>query len=161
MQPREWMALGADADGPEQGRVMAVYPATEGLSFKVVRSILDNNLDALLPLADEYLPKEILERGMVPGFRDALRMVHRPATLEEAHAGRSRLAFEELLFVQLLHHRARALARTPRAGIQFANKRDLTTRLRESLPYELTGAQVRAIREIVVDMCSDRRMHRL
>src|SRR5205823_7935461 len=39
--------------------------------------------------------------------------------------------------------------------------RDLTTRLREALPYQLTGAQVRAVREIVADMCSDRRMHRL
>ncbi len=161
VQPREWMNLGSDADGPEQGRVLAVYPATEGLSFKVVRSILDNNLDALLPLADEYLPPRLLERAMVPGFRDALRMVHRPATLAEAKLGRSRMAFEELLFVQLLHHRARVLARTPREGVQFTNKRQLTTRLREKLPYELTGAQIRAIREIVGDMTSERRMHRM
>ena len=48
-----------------------------------------------------------------------------------------------------------------RRGIRFENKRDLTTRLREKLPFELTGAQVRASREIFADMCSDRRMHRL
>ncbi len=76
-------------------------------------------------------------------------------------AGRSRLAFEELFFVQLLQQRAKDLARTHRAGIQFVNRRALTTKLRESLPFQLTGAQVRTIREIVADMTSDRRMQRL
>ena len=75
--------------------------------------------------------------------------------------GRSRLAFDELFFVQLLHQRAKELSRTPRSGIRFTNKRELTTRLRESLPFQLTGAQVRATREIVADMASDRRMQRL
>src|SRR6185436_11806581 len=97
----------------------------------------------------------------VPPIRDALRMVHRPASLAEAQEGRARLAFEELFFVHVLHQRAKALAREVRRGIRFENRRDLTSRLREALPYELTGAQVRAAREIFVDMCSDRRMHRL
>src|SRR5690606_31338518 len=67
----------------------------------------------------------------------------------------------ELFFVQLLHRRANQMARRPRAGIVFEPRRTLTTRLRESLPFVLTGAQVRAIREIVSDMASPRRMHRL
>src|SRR6185437_195593 len=45
--------------------------------------------------------------------------------------------------------------------IRFSNKRALTTRLRETLPFQLTGAQVRSVREIFADMCSDRRMQRL
>jgi ATP-dependent DNA helicase RecG len=97
----------------------------------------------------------------VPAIRDALRMVHRPSTLAEALEGRARLAFEELFFVHLLHQRAKTLARDVRRGIRFENKRDLTSRLRQVLPYELTGAQVRAVREIVEDMASDHRMHRL
>src|SRR6185295_20227304 len=84
-----------------------------------------------------------------------------PTSLAEAMEGRARLAFEELFFVQLLHQRAKSLAREARRGIRFENKRDLTSRLRQALPYELTDAQVRAAREIFVDMCSDRRMHRL
>src|SRR6185437_13866577 len=107
---------------------------------------------------EEYLPVEVLRSAGVPGIADALRMVHRPVTLEEAMRGRSRLAFEELFFVQLLHQRARELARMHRAGIGFVNKRTLTSRLRESLPFQLTSAQVRAVREIVADMCSARRM---
>ena len=161
LQPREFVNLGEADEGTASGRVLSVYPATEGLSFKVIRSILDANLDALLPLVDEYLPKALYAAAGVPSIRDALRMVHRPATLAEAHAGRSRLAYEELLFVQILHRRANALARETRDGIAFVNRRELTSSLKRALPYELTGAQTRALREIVADMCSDRRMHRL
>jgi ATP-dependent DNA helicase RecG len=161
LQPREFINLGDDEEGTDQGRVLSVYPATEGLSFKVIRSVIDAHLDGLLGLVNEYLPAEILSRAGVPAIRDALRMVHRPASLAEAMQGRSRLAFEELFFIHILHQRAKALARDARHGIRFENKRDLTTRLRQALPYELTAAQVRASREIFVDMCSERRMHRL
>jgi ATP-dependent DNA helicase RecG len=161
LAPREFINLGEDEEGTEQGRVLSVYPATEGLSFKIIRSIIDSHLDGLLALAEEYLPRPVLSQAGVPDIRDALRMVHRPASLAEAMLGRSRLAFEELFFIQILHQRAKAVARVSRRGIRFDNKRDLTSRLREALPYELTGAQVRASREIFADMCSDRRMHRL
>jgi ATP-dependent DNA helicase RecG len=161
LAPREFINLGDDEGGTDKGRVLSVYPATEGLSFKVIRSIIATHLDGLLPLVDEYLPADVLSLGAVPPIRDALRMVHRPETLAEALLGRERLAYEELFFVHILHQRARTLARTARKGITFTNKRDLTTRLRESLPFQLTNAQVRASKEIVGDMCSDARMHRL
>ena len=161
LAPREFVNLGPDDEGTARGRVLAVYPATEGLSFKVIRHIVDANLDALLPQVTEYFPAEILKAAGVAGIADALRMVHRPRTMAEAIAGRDRLAFEELFFVHVLHQRVKVLARETRRGIRFENKRNLTTRLRESLPYQLTNAQVRALREIVSDMCSDRRMHRL
>jgi ATP-dependent DNA helicase RecG len=159
-QPREFVNLGDD-DGAAAGRVLSVYPATEGLSFKLLRTIIETHLDALLPQLEEYLPSDVLRAAGVPGIADALRMVHRPATVDEAMAGRARLAFEELFFVQLLHQRARDLARVHRAGIRFVNRRELTSRLRESLAFQLTGAQVRAVREIIADMCGARRMQRL
>jgi ATP-dependent DNA helicase RecG len=161
LQPREFVNLGADETGTAQGRVLSVYPATEGLSFKLIRSIVDTHLDGLLSQVTEYLPADALKSAGVPGIADALRKVHRPSSIAEAMEGRSRLAFEELFFVQLLHQRAKELAREHRAGIRFVNKREMTTKLRESLPFQLTGAQVRSIREIVADMVSDRRMQRL
>jgi ATP-dependent DNA helicase RecG len=163
LQPREFINLGDDegADETAQGRVLSVYPATEGLSFKVIRSIIESHLDALLPLVTEYLPAGVLATAGVSGIADALRMVHRPASIAEAMAGRARLAFEELFFVHILQQRAKQLAREHRRGISFQNRRDLTTRLRAILPYQLTNAQVRSLREIFADMCSDRRMQRL
>jgi ATP-dependent DNA helicase RecG len=161
LQPREYVNLGDDDSGTAQGRVLSVYPATEGLSFKVIRGIIESHLDELLPLVTEYLPRDVLSTAAVPAIADALRMVHRPASLGEAMEGRARLAFEELLFVQLLQQRAKALARETRRGIHFENRRELTTRLREALPFQLTGAQARVLREIFTDMCSERRMQRL
>jgi ATP-dependent DNA helicase RecG len=161
LQPREYVNLGDDENGTAAGRVLAIYPATEGLSFKVIRGIVESHLDELLPLVTEYLPRELLRVAAVPSIGDALRMVHRPSSIGEAMEGRARLAFEELLFVQILQQRAKSLAREVRTGIRFENKRDLTTKLREALPFSLTGAQGRMLREIFADMCSDHRMHRL
>jgi ATP-dependent DNA helicase RecG len=161
LQPREYVNLGSDADGIAEGRVLSVYPATEGLSFKVIRGIIEQHLDALLPLVQEYLPAELLRKCSLPPLRDALRMLHRPKSIAEATHGRDRLAYEELLFVQLLQRRANRLAREERAGITFVNRRELTSALRESLPFELTAGQKGAIGEIVRDMSSDRKMHRL
>lgn len=162
LQPREFVNLGPEEEGTtEGGRVLAVYPSTEGLSVRLLRGLVQQYLDALLPLVDEPLPTSLLQEAGVPPLREALRMVHRPASVAEALDGRSRLAFEELLCVQILHRRANHVAREARHGIAFANRRDLTSKLRAVLPFSLTGAQARTIREIVGDMSSPRRMHRL
>lgn len=165
LQPRELVNMGrADEEGLENGmggRVLSVYPATEGLSFRQLRSLIDDHLDTLLPLVRESLPLELLERAVLPPLSEALRMVHRPASVAEAMRGRERLAMEELLFFHILQLRAKSLARERRDGIVFVNRRDLTSRLKESLSFELTAAQVRATREIVADMCGEHRMHRL
>jgi ATP-dependent DNA helicase RecG len=161
VQPREFVNLGDVAEGALEGRVLAIYPATEGLSVKLIRSLIETHLDALLPLAHEYLPRAALAGVEVPPLGDALRMVHRPRSLAEANAGRARLAYEELLFVQLLHRRGNAIARDKRSGIVFVNRRELTTALKAALPFALTGAQTRVLREIVADMVSRTRMHRL
>ncbi len=161
LQPREWVNLGGDTSSFREGRVLSVYPATEGLSFKVIRGMLETHLDALLALVREYLPREMLKKLALPSLPDALRMLHRPASIAEALRGRDRLAYEELLFVHLLQRRSNALAREKRRGITFTNRKELTSALRTVLPFTLTGSQATAIREIVADMCSDQKMHRL
>jgi ATP-dependent DNA helicase RecG len=161
LRPREFVNLGADDAGTAGGRVLAVYPATEGLSFKQIRALIERHLDSLLPLVEEHLPEPLRRELGLVDFEDALRLVHRPASLREAERGRDRLAFDELFFVHLLHRRANLVAREVRAGIVFQQRRSLTSRFKEQLPFTLTGAQRRAVREIVGDMCSPRRMHRL
>jgi len=161
MAPREYVNLGADADATGAGRVLAVYRATEGLSFKMIRQLVDKHLDALLPLVKEYLPPQLVAEAGLPQLPDALRAMHRPTSVAEAQQARARLAYEELLFVHLLQRRAHDLAKQARDGIRFVNKKELTSKFREVLPFELTKAQVRAVREIVTDMCAPERMHRL
>jgi ATP-dependent DNA helicase RecG len=161
VQPREYVNLGDDSEGTAGGRILAIYPTTEGLTVKTIRSLIDRHLDALLPLVSDPLPRDVVSSAGVVSLPEALRMVHRPASLAEAVEGRNRLAFEELLFVQLLHRRANAIAREARAGVPYVNRRELTSALKAALPFALTGAQVRVLREIVGDMCSGRKMHRL
>jgi ATP-dependent DNA helicase RecG len=107
------------------------------------------------------MPENIRQSMHLPGLPEALRAVHRPATVEEAEQGRRRLAFDELFDLQLMLIRARAVAKRHRSGVAFSIKRDLTTRLKESLPWELTKDQQQAIREITGDMTAPERMHRL
>ncbi|HEX8849336.1 MAG TPA: OB-fold nucleic acid binding domain-containing protein, partial [Gemmatimonadaceae bacterium] len=75
--PREMVNLGDEDEGTAQGRVLSVYPATEGLSFKVIRTLLDTHLDTLLAQVKETLPAGVLAPARVPALPDALRMVHR------------------------------------------------------------------------------------
>ena len=159
--PREFLIL-ADAGeaGPERGIILPVYPATEGLSHKQIRALVQQHLDILLPLVVDPHPAQRTALDLL-GLRPALEHVHRPDTLADAEAGRRRLAFDEFFDQQLVQARARFLAKRARAGIRFVMKRDLTTRLAERLPFELTADQRRAIREITADMTAPERMHRL
>jgi ATP-dependent DNA helicase RecG len=164
MAPREYVILAdtdSEGDPLSGGKVLPVYPATEGLSHKVIRSLIDRHLDELIPLSDDVLPSNARTGLALPALAEALRSVHRPRSLEEAERGRRRLAFDELFDLQLMLIRARAVAKRRRSGVAFSLKRDLTTRLKESLPWELTGDQNSAIREITADMTSPDRMHRL
>src|SRR5919112_738252 len=164
MAPREYVVLAdaeTDADPLTAGKVLPVYPATEGLSHKVIRSLIERHLDRLIALCDDGLPEPLRQSLDLPALGDALRAVHRPATAEEAELGRRRMAFDELFDLQLMLIRARTVAKRHRSGVAFTIKRDLTTRLKESLPWDLTGDQQRALREITADMTAPERMHRL
>ena len=161
LQPREFVNLGNEQTGLAEGRVLSVYAATEGLSFKVIRGIIESHIDALLPLVKEHLPASILRTARLSSLPDAMRKVHRPQSIADALEGRDRLAFDEFLFMHILMRRSNRLARLQRAGIRFENRKELTSALRAALPYSLTSSQVKAIREIVEDMSSDRKMHRM
>ena len=151
LAPREYIIL-ADADGDADpvaaGKVLPVYPATEGLSHKVIRSLIERHLDGLIALTEDVLPEPQRRSLDLLPLREALQAVHRPVTLDMAELGRRRLAFDELFDLQLMMIRARTLAKRQRTGIAFSLKRDLTTNLKESLPWQLTDDQQRAIREI-------------
>jgi ATP-dependent DNA helicase RecG len=164
--PREFVVL-AEAEDEAAGhplaggRVLPVYPATEGLSHKVIRGLIGRHLDDLIGLSREFLPDELREQFDLPTLPDALREVHRPASAAAAERGRRRLALDELLDLQLMLGRARYLAKRGRRGVAFENRRELTTGLKDRLPWPLTTDQRQAIREILADMTSADRMHRL
>lgn len=163
IQPREFVVLGREDDpSDDAGMVLPIYAATEGLSQRMLRSILDANLDRLLEdvEAEEVFRPDYLRQRGLPGLRDALDLLHRPPTVQEAEAGRRRLAYDELFFLQLLHARTRHEL-TERQGTTFRRSNELLRAAHETLPFALTDAQTQAIREIFSDMTSPRRMNRM
>jgi len=163
LAPREFLILADDEEdgAPDGGRILPVYPATEGLSHKMIRGLVDRHLDTLLGLVTDGLPVALRAELSLPTLGEALRAVHRPESVAEAERGRRRLAFDELFDLQLMLVRARTLAKRQRSGIAFEVRRELTSALKAALPYQLTDDQKRAIREITADMTAPERMHRL
>lgn len=167
MSPREYIVLddaaseGGEAPAPPAGKILPIYPATEGLSHRTIRFLLNQHLEALIGLSRDNLPPKMSAELELLPLPDALRAVHRPSSMDEAEQGRRRLAFDELFDLQLMLVRARALAKRQRSGIAFELMKTYTTRLKDSLPWALTEDQRRAVREITQDMTSAERMHRL
>ena len=161
--PREFIVLAEPDDASESnpGLVLPVYPATEGLTHRQIRALVQQHLNELLPLVTDPHPATFRASHDLIELRRALELMHRPKNVEDAELGRRRLAFDELFDQQLVQARARHLAKRARAGIRFTLKRELTTRLKEHLPFELTGDQRHAVREITDDMTAALRMHRL
>ena len=127
--PREFVVLADEGEArPERGLVLPIYPATEGLTHRQIRTLIHQHLDALLGLAVDPHPPRLRAAVGIPDLRAALAAVHRPRDPDDAEAGRRRLAFDELFDQQLVQARARHLAKRARAGIEFALKKELTTR---------------------------------
>ncbi len=164
LNPREFVVLNepdGETDAGPRGKVLPVYSATEGLSHKVIRGLIDRHLDQMIAFSRDPLPEAIPAGLSLPPLPEALRLVHRPPTIIEAEVGRRRLAFDELLDLQLMLARARLLARRQRPGPAFTVRQTFTTGLLKSLPWALTADQKRVLREITEDMTSPVRMHRL
>ncbi|MEM7417062.1 MAG: ATP-dependent DNA helicase RecG [Gemmatimonadota bacterium] len=173
IQPREFTVLerASDSEGPSStsspsgmdGVVFVSYPASEDLPQWVLRGVFEKNLDAMLEWAndDEYLDPDARRRLDLPSLSEALAMMHRPSSLYAAETGRRRLAFDELFFLQLVQAQVRRHATEVEPGVVSTRSNELIKPLHEALPYALTGAQARALREVYADMRSARRMNRM
>ena len=147
----------------EEGRATAdfapVYPAAEEIPATTVRRVVDTALPLLLHVPDP-LPAELREREGLALKRDALAVVHRPRDLGEAETARQRLAFEELLVLQVgIARRTAERERTLAPGL--GEPGELIHRYREALPFALTPYQEQAIRELDNDLPRTVPMQRL
>jgi len=158
-----------DAEEIEQfltGKTLPTYPMTQGLrnagvTMRHMRSIVEHVLESALMDITEPLPETILlQRGLM-GKQQALRELHVPTSLAHIDRARYRMKYEELFVFELLLAARRQSRRSPEAGISMQAKSAHARSLIESLPYSLTNAQKRVIREIVADMTSGLPMNRL
>jgi ATP-dependent DNA helicase RecG len=136
-----------------------VYPAAEDVAQKRLRDLRAQALE-LVRDAGEPLPASLRADESLPLRSDALVALHRPRSLAEAEAGRSRLAFDELFVLQLALARA-AAAREQASAEPLGPPGELLERYRSSLPFTLTDDQERAIGELDRDLGRSIPMQRL
>ena len=149
-----------DEEMVSTGRLAPVYPLTEGLSNKKVRALVRQVLDDYLALVSDPLPAELRAEWALPSLADALSQVHFPDDSESQARAMRRLAFDELLAVQLgVLQRRRALRASPAPAMTLpAGWRDLFA---AQLPFPLTNAQARVIDETLRDLAQPVPMTRL
>ena len=157
-----------DAQGMEQtgGSINGVYSSTEklrngGITAKVMNRLQEAVLRAALPEVKESLPEYILkEKGLV-AIRYALKNIHFPDNMTALEKARYRLKFEELFFLQLSLLKQKYIRRRGENGIMMSRVGEAFNLCYRALPFDLTGAQKRVIREIREDMRSGHQMNRL
>jgi len=161
MASPEWELFSEDEDPLSSGRVVPVYPLTEGLFQSQLRKALRGALDAYVGMVEEILPESMRDRLDLMDIAESLRNIHFPESQEALDAARKRLVFEELFLLQLaLAVRKRGME-APGRGISFETPANFRDELKEVLPFELTGAQKRVIKEIAADMRRPICMNRL
>ena len=153
-----------DLIGDRTGRIVPIYPQSEKAQINTweIAGWVEEALRRCRErgIADP-LPADIRQRLGLLARYDALGSIHLPESIAEKEQARRRLAFDELLRVQLvLVLRKRAMEREQR-GLVHAVDGELVRRFYDALPYDLTGAQRRAIDEIEADLAAPHPMHRL
>ena len=153
-----------DVIGDRTGRIVPIYPQSEKANVATweLAGWVENALDrcAARGIADPVPPEFLAENHLVDR-QTALRAIHLPQSMEEKDRARERLAFDELLRVQLvLVGRKRAYEASHR-GIVHVVEGELLNRFVNALPFPMTGAQRRVIEEISDDLAKPVPMHRL
>jgi len=141
--------------------LLPIYPLTGNLTNKAVRKIVLNCFSDYSDLIVENLPDHILKKYKLRDRRSALQIMHFATSEANTIQVRKRFAFEELFYTQILLARTKFRHKKIVQGIRFKLQHTFTTKLKNSLPYKLTGAQKRVINEIVQDMTIPKQMNRL
>jgi ATP-dependent DNA helicase RecG len=154
----EWEPL--DQQLIHTGRLVPVYPLTEGLSQRWLRRLIKKTVDYWARRLPDYLPQEVRERADLRGLEWALQQIHFPDNWDTLEEARRRLAFEEFLLIQLGVLRQRHRWRS-QPGIPISVEEGGLNAFIESLPFHLTSAQERVLREIIDDLRRPEPMSRL
>lgn len=167
----EYRRVDADAVDTVEEHLTPIYPTTEGLHQLSLRPLTQQALERLAEAGDaglrDWLPPALLKQFKLPSLAAAIRYVHRPppdASVAELEAGRhpaqQRLVFEELLAHHLSLRQLRYTAKAQLAPVLQGNGK-LRARFLAALPFSLTGAQRRVVKEISADLDRDHPMLRL
>ncbi len=158
----EYEIIEGDEAAIHAGRITPVYPLTEGLFQRSLRTTMKDILDAQLDrVISEYLPESFRTENHLMPLRDAIREMHFPNSFEEQERARQRLVYDEFLLFEITllqkmkrlrtKYRASVLPEGERWGLAFE----------KSLPYRLTQSQSTALKELSRDLRDEVPMNRL
>ncbi len=142
------------------GRLVPVYPLTEGISARWLRQMVHRTVEYWAPRLPDHLPPSLREAYDLMGIGTALQQVHFPDNRQSLQRAQYRLAFDELFVFQIGILRQRHLWRSA-PGQQLTIDPGVLEEFVRSLPFTLTAAQRRALEHIVADLASPHPMNRL
>lgn len=149
-----------DQESLHTGGIVPIYPLTKGISARTMRRMMKNTISYWAGKVVDYMPESVLDRTDQVDLEWALRQVHFPEKWEYIDYARQRLAFDELLLIQLGVMGNRAELRSqPAPALPLTE--DWLAQFEASLPFQLTNAQRRAIEEIRSDLAQEVPMSRL
>ncbi len=151
----------SQSDSLHLGRIVPIYPLTEGLNIKWVRRAIHNALQAYAPRISDPLPAALKQRLGLIGFAEAIQAFHFPLSEESLRDARNRLVFQELLLTQLGLLYRREQHNSQSGGLKIQTTGKLAQAFLQQLPFTLTGAQQRVYQEILKDLRSENPMSRL
>ena len=155
--------LGGEGDSIESlkvGRVVPIYPLTEGVGADLVRKAVVASLPSVVELRDP-LPRALREKYELVDLAVAIAHIHFPPSTEELATARRRLVFDEFFYLQLGLLRRRAEQQKEQTNIQMAPTGELIESFYKVLPFTFTGAQQRVAQEILNDLQASAPMNRL
>ena len=151
-----------DKEGEQKntGKIVPIYPTTKGLSETVIRQAVENALNLLGDKIEENLQEYICEKFNLMDEKNAVKQIHFPEDMNELKRARTRLVFEELLTFQLALLSLKNQYENEVRGIKYSKDVHMSDVI-NTLPFNLTKAQLRVLEEIDNDMESEKTMNRL
>ncbi|NJR49428.1 MAG: ATP-dependent DNA helicase RecG [Leptolyngbyaceae cyanobacterium CSU_1_3] len=149
-----------ESDSLTVGRIIPVYPLTEGVGADLVRRTVVASLPAASQL-QEALPQGLREHYGLIDLAQAIEQIHFPSDSEALQAARRRLVFDEFFYLQLGLLKRRREQQQIQTSAILAPQGDLIRQFMEALPFQFTGAQQRVVNDILNDLQKSNAMNRL
>jgi len=161
MESPEYEVLHEGEELIHTGRLVPLYPLTEGLTPRTVRRLIKDTLDTWAPSIEDSLTESTRNRAGLLKLPKAIYQAHYPQDEESRDAARRRLAFDELFMIQLYVFSRRKQWRDTMGALPLPRNQGMLNAFFSRLSFTLTGAQEKAIGEILGDMEQERPMSRL
>jgi ATP-dependent DNA helicase RecG len=157
----DYELLQEEQDPLQVGRIVPIYPLTQGVSQLLLRRAVDSALKSFLDQVEDAVPAEVRARHGLMSAREALPQVHFPGDLAVVARARDTLAFEELLALQVAFRLGRNARETEEQSPSVPDAERHMRAFAALLPFHLTASQEQALHEIARDLSAGRPMNRL